>query len=180
MLSSHEHAHMGGCGHVQPRGAPHLPHPCPACVVTCFPARKRVAGGALIKGMISGGAQAGLAAAVGWDRCMGRRACSPSCRPKRVSHYCTQGVPWAAHGLVAKVCVQPMIYVVLGRAFARLFKAVPSVSFGGDLRELRPVYTSHTRMQLGGGGASRAFASRAFGCGVPCRTRGLAAAALIG
>ena len=70
----------------------------------------------------------------------------------------------------AKVHMQAMIWGKLDASLQGLSKAVPSVSFGGDLSELRPVYTLFTP-GLRGGGASRAFASRAFGCAAPCRAK---------
>ena len=84
--------------------------------------------------------------------CMGAGACRQSMRAQAKAH------------------MQPMVWSALNAYSRGLSKAVPSVSFGGGLGKLRPVYTSFTP-GLGGGGASRAFASRAFGCAAPSRAK---------
>ena len=71
----------------------------------------------------------------------------------------------------AKVSRQATKRVALDAPWQELSNPVPSVSFGGDLIcELRPVYTLFTP-DLGGGGESRSFASRAIAAQVIAKPR---------
>ena len=75
-----------------------------------------------------------------------------------------------AHARAGQIHMQPKVMECVGSAFARAFQSRANRLVWWGFERVTPSYTFFTP-GLRGGGASRAFASRAFGCPVPCRAK---------